>query len=247
MGSTLQGRRILISGGASGIGRASAELFAREGASVAILDVNAAAAAEVAKATGGAHFVCDVSRDNEVEASVAAAATALGGLDGVVNAAGVSFRHTVRDAPIEKWRRVVDINLTGPFLVCHFALPFLEREASGAIVNVSSGTALRAVAGRSGYMAAKSGLIAFTKSLAQEVGPRIRVNVVCPGPVDTPLFRSNLTDISVIETTGKALALQRVGQIDEIAQTIHFLMSDQSSFMTGTMLMADGGGRHAMM
>ena len=248
MGSTLAGRRILITGGASGIGRASAELFAREGARIAILDVDEVRGAAVAQAAGGVFLRCDVANEGEVEASVATSARALGGLDGLVNAAGVGFRHTVRDAPVDRWRRVVDINLTGPFLVCHFALPFMEAEASGTIVNVSSGTALRAVGGRSGYMAAKSGLIAFTKSLAQEVAPRIRVNVLCPGPVDTPLFRSHLKDPEAqIAQTASKLALQRVGTIDEMARTIHFLSCDQSSFITGTMLMADGGSRHAMM
>ncbi len=238
---------MLITGGASGIGRACAELFAREGGKVAVVDVNGAAADEVARLTGGFACAADVSREQDVEVAVRASAEALGGLDGIVNAAGVSFRYTVRDAPIDRWRRVLDINLTGPFLVCHFAIPYLEREGSGTIVNVSSGTALRAVGGRSGYMAAKSGLIAFTKSLSQELAPSIRVNAICPGPVDTPLFRSNLADLSMIETTGKGVALQRVGTIDEIAQAIHFLTCDQSSFMTGSMLMADGGGKHAMM
>jgi NAD(P)-dependent dehydrogenase (short-subunit alcohol dehydrogenase family) len=247
MGQTMAGRRVLITGGASGIGRASAELFAREGARVAIFDVNAEAAREAAQSTGALALAGDVSREADVERAVAEAARELGGLDGLVNSAGVSFRHSVRDAPIEKWRRVVDVNLTGVFLACHFALPYIEREAGGTIVNVSSGSALRAIGGRSGYMAAKSGLIAFTKSLSQEVAPRIRVNVVCPGPVDTPLFRGNLADLSIIQKTGNALALKRIGAVEEIAQAIHFLSCEQSSFTTGAMFMADGGGKHAMM
>jgi NAD(P)-dependent dehydrogenase (short-subunit alcohol dehydrogenase family) len=247
MSDTMAGRRVFITGGASGIGRATAELFAREGARVAIFDVNADAAQEAAQASGGIALVGDVSHEADVERAISDAARALGGLDGLVNSAGVSFRHDVRDAPIDKWRRVLDVNLTGVFLACHFALPFMERQATGTIVNVSSGSALRAVGGRSGYMAAKSGLISFTKSLAQEVAPRIRVNVLCPGPVDTPLFRGNLSDLSIIQKTGNALALKRVGAVDEMAQAIHFLSCDQSSFTTGAMLMADGGGKHAMM
>ena len=247
MAQMLSGRRILRTCGASGIGRATAELFAEEGACVAVVDVNADAAADVAHKLNGVSFAADVSREADVEVAVNGAAEALGGLDGPVNSAGVSFRYTVRDAPIERWRRVFDINLTGPFSVCHFAIPFLACDEKSTIVNVSSGTALRAVGGRSGYMAAQSGLIVFTKSPPQELGPKIRVNVYCPGLVDTPLFRSNLAVLSMIESTGKGVALQRVGAIDEMAQTIHFLTSDQSSFVTGSMFMAEGGGKHAMM
>jgi NAD(P)-dependent dehydrogenase (short-subunit alcohol dehydrogenase family) len=245
--NTMAGRRIFITGGASGIGRATAELMAREGARVSVFDVNGDAALAVADAIGGLALSGDVSREADVEHAIAQTVATFGGLDGLVNSAGISFRHTVREASIEKWRRVIDVNLTGVFLTCHFALPFMERETSGTIVNVSSAAALRANGGRSGYMAAKSGVISFTKSLAQEIAPRIRANVLCPGPIDTPLFHGNISDPSILQRSKNGVALKRIGLIEEMAQAIHFLSCDQSSFTTGAALLADGGGRHAMM
>jgi NAD(P)-dependent dehydrogenase (short-subunit alcohol dehydrogenase family) len=243
---SLDGRRIIITGGASGIGKATALLFARHGAHIAIFDQNGAGAIEVASATGGTAMSLDLADDVAVEGAVTTAAAALGGLDGIVNAAAMTFRGTVRDASPEHWRRVLDVNLVGPFLVCRAAIPFLEQASTSTIVNVSSGTAMRAVPGRSAYAASKAGLIQFTRGLAQELGPRIRVNVVCPGPVDTPLYRFANKNAAA-DQGGVDLALKRIGSPEEIAATILFLTSPRSSFVTGAVLLADGGGQHAMM
>ena len=240
------GRRFLVTGGGSGIGRSTAELLASAGARVVVLDRDEASAHAAADACGGFSITADVSQESDVEAAVERAASELGGLDGLVNAAGASARARVIETSLTDWRRVLDVNLTGPFLVCRAALPFLRACAGATIVNVSSGTAMRPAAGRAAYSASKAGLIAFTRALAKEVAPAIRVNVVCPGPVDTPMFQRWQTGTVSIAATAENLAAKRIGEPEEIAHVIAFLSGAQSSFITGTMLMADGGGQHAL-
>ena len=239
--AALQDRLILITGAGSGIGKATAELFAREGARVALLDIDKDAIAEQAEALGGVAVAADVRDEQGVINAVGRAAKALDGLDGLVNAAGVSIRANLEDLDMDVWRRTIDINLTGTYIVCRAALPFLRQAEEATIVNIASGAATRAGPGRSAYTASKAGVIAFTRSIASELAPHIRVNAILPGAVETPLFQGVVPDQATREAVVSRYAMKRIGQPEEIANAILFMTSKQSSFMTGSPMLVDGG------
>lgn len=237
----LQGRRILITGGASGIGHATAELFVKEGARVALLDREQSDVRAVAAAIGALAVVADVTDGAGVRRVVERAAAELSGLDGLVNAAGVAGGQTLSETDEAQWRRVLDVNLTGPMLVTQAALTFLQANSSATIVNVASGIALRPFAGQGAYAASKAGLLAWTKVLAQELAPTIRVNATCPGPTDTPLMRANVPQGTTLQQMQGQYALRRLGQVTEQAQAILYLTGPESTFITGVSLAVDGG------
>lgn len=241
----LDGRRVLVTGAASGIGLAVARLFQKEGARVAMLDRDAARLAQV-EVEGAVALACDVAEEGRVREAVARAAAALGGLDGVVNSAGIDLMRRFEDMRAEEWARVLAVDLTGPMLVCHAALPALKQAGRGSIVNIASGAALRPLEQRTAYCTAKAGLVMFSKALAMDLAPYgIRVNAVCPGIVDTPLFRASWAGAA--DPQGELArildryVIKRPGQPDEIAQAVLYLSSDESSFVTGAALAVDGG------
>lgn len=238
----LAGRKILVTGGASGIGRATAELMRKLGAGVAILDKDASTP-EVAQELDVTALVADVRDNASVKEAVAAAAKALGGLDGIVNAAGIALIARLDETDAETWADVLATNLTGPYYVCHAALPWLMQARHASIVSVSSGQGLTPGARTSAYSASKGGLLTFMKSLAAELAPTIRVNCVCPGMVDTPMHAA--MHLGEPPEAGKAAleryAMKRVAQPQEIAEAIIFLTSEASSFVTGVALAVDGG------
>lgn len=231
----LKGRRIVITGGGSGIGKATATLFASEGASVAVLDLNLAAAEATAQAIGGHAVQADVSSEESTAAAVARAAAALGGIDGVVNAAGIMLTGLMTEQPLSAWRKTLDVNLTGPYLVSRCCLPWLTKAPGSTIVNIASAAGLLPNApGLTAYAASKGGLVNLTRAMAAELAPAIRVNTVCPGMVDTPMadgFRANVGNY----------ALKRIANPQEIGQAIMFLTSFDSSYVTGATLATDGG------
>ncbi len=233
----LAGRRILITGGASGIGRATAALFAAQGARVAVLDR--------VRGDAGVSVLADVSDETSVTRAVGEAVQALGGLDGVVLNAGIDLIASVEAMTAEAWRRIMDVNLTGAFLVTQAALPAMKREAKGSIVAVASGAALRPLLHRTAYCASKAALVMFAKALAIEVAPKIRVNAVCPGAVETPLFRQSIDPTpdpaAAYEEVRRRYVLERIAEPDELARAILFLISDESSYVTGSALAVDGG------
>lgn len=240
----LAGRKIIVTGGASGIGRATAELFAREDAKVAVLDRTAEAAQAVAKEIGGAGLAVDVADAASVAAAVTAAAAALGGIDGVVNAAGIFSSANLADTTPEQFARILAVNLTGTFLVIQAAAPALRKAGKGTIVNIGSGVGLVPTGpGSTAYVASKGGVIAMTKAIAMELAPAIRVNVVCPGAVETAMTASFIRDASGAPSAAIAnrYALKRPGAAQELAAAILFLTSEESSFVTGTTLAVDGG------
>lgn len=239
----LKGRRIVITGAASGIGRATAELFAREGARIAVLDMNQAGADATAKSVSGTAIVVDVRKEESVNQAIEKAAAAMGGIDGLVNAAGVAFHAPIKDTALSDWQRVIDINLTGPFLVCRAAMPWLLKAGGATIVNIASGAALLPFAGSSVYAASKAGLLNFNRVLAKELAPTVRANVVCPGIVDTPMLTAleQDRDPAVKAATADLYALKRKAQPEEIAAAILFLTGVESSYMTGSTLTVDGG------
>jgi len=244
----MAGRRVLVTGGASGIGLASARRFVAEGARVALLDRDAQALAAAAAELGAAAVAiqADVTSEGEVRAAVEEAGRALQGLDGLVNAAGVSRWVSFADMTLAEWRRVLSINLDGPFIVCHAALAALKAAGRATIVNIASGSGLAPRQNFSHYCASKGGLVLFTKSIAMDLAAdNIRVNAVCPGIVMTPLVERNLGTFpdraAAIERYVSRNLMHRFGTADEVADAVLFLSCDESTFITGSALSMDGG------
>jgi NAD(P)-dependent dehydrogenase (short-subunit alcohol dehydrogenase family) len=244
----LRGRKVLITGGASGIGLATARRFIAEGAKVALLDRDRDGLASVVRELGDAAMpvIADVTSEPEVRAGVNDACDALQGLDGLVNAAGISVWRGVADMTFEEWRRILSINLDGPFLVCLAALPALKAAGGATIVNIASGAGLQPRQNFSAYCSSKGGLVLFTKAIAMDLaGDKIRVNAVCPGIVMTPLVERNLglhedRDAAFQRYISRNL-MKRFGTAEEVADAVLFLSSEESSFVTGSALSLDGG------
>lgn len=231
----LQGRRIVVTGAAAGIGREVARLFAREGAALALVDRDPDGLAVTAKETAGIPFALDITDENSVATAMREAASHLGGIDGLVNCAGIMYRGLAVDVPADQWRRVLDVNLTGSYIVSRVCLPWLQDADGATIVNMASGQGLLPNSPQyTAYAASKGGIIALTRAMAAEVAPQVRVNSVCPGMVDTAMadgYRSN----------AQHYALKRLADPAEIANVILFLTSGESSYVTGAALAADGG------
>jgi NAD(P)-dependent dehydrogenase (short-subunit alcohol dehydrogenase family) len=240
----LAGRRILITGAASGIGRATAELFAREGAALALLDRRDDLLRSAAQATAGTAMLADLADEAQLLAAVAKAAQAMGGIDGIVNSAGIAGSQPLDALDRESWDRFVAINLPAPYLICRAALPHLQVTGNATIVNIASGQALLPNApGIAAYAATKAGLVAFTKALGAELAPGIRANVIAPGIVDTPMVQGVLGGYASPDDAPfvQQYAMKRVARPSELAEAILFLSSEASSYVTGTVLAVDGG------
>ena len=236
-----EGRRIYLTGAASGIGRATAQLLAQGGAAVALVDVNADGLERVAAATGGRPFVVNLCDGDAAARSVEEAANALGGLDGVINCAGEGYGCPLDQLEPAKWDQVMALNLTAPYRICRAALPWLKAAPAASIVNIASGVALLPSGpGASVYAASKGGLLSFSKALAKELAPTIRVNTVCPGVVDTPMT-AQIRGNPAAEAFISLYALKRVADPLELAEAIAFLTSSEASFITGVVLAVDGG------
>jgi NAD(P)-dependent dehydrogenase (short-subunit alcohol dehydrogenase family) len=236
----LEGRKILITGGASGIGRTTAALFAHEGAAVAVLDRPGGSV------PAGSIFVAvDVADPDSVRQAVDSAAASLGGLDGVVNAAGIFSGAGLAETTPALFSQTLAVNLTGTFLVIQAAAPRLLAAGGGAtIVNIGSGVGITPTGpGSTAYVASKGGVIAMTKALAMELAPTVRVNVVCPGAVDTPMTHGFLRNVAgeVDPAIASRYALRRPAAPEEIAAAILFLTSAEASFVTGIAFPVDGG------
>jgi NAD(P)-dependent dehydrogenase (short-subunit alcohol dehydrogenase family) len=249
----LEGKVALITGAGSGIGRASAELFSAEGAAVAVVDLREDAAKETADtitAAGGTAvaLAADVTDAHAIEAAVARTVDELGRLDVVYNNAGIGSSGSVADAAESDWDLCLGVNAKGTFLTSRAAVPHLDANGGGAIVNQGSVAALVGVPNFAAYCAAKGAVVALTKSMAVDLAPRgIRVNVICPGTVFTPLMEPMLTargggDMAKgLAMTVTKYPIGRLGTPEEIARVALFLASDDASFVTGSTFAADGG------
>ena len=238
LSSRFQGRVLLATGGASGIAAATARRFANEGGRVAVLDLDGERAAAVAsELDGSAGIACDVGDESSVEDAVREARERLGGIDCVLNAAGIVQFAPIEELSLADWNRMLAVHLTGTFLVCRATLPHLRAAGGGSIVNLASTAALLARPHLAAYAAAKGGIISFSRQLALEAGPdNVRVNVIAPGSVRTPMTRPVYSEGAVPQSIQA-----RVAEPEEIATTACFLFSDESSFFTASLLVADGG------
>jgi NAD(P)-dependent dehydrogenase (short-subunit alcohol dehydrogenase family) len=244
----LKGRKVLISGGASGIGLATARRFVAEGARVALLDRDAESLERAIRELGSAAvaFHADVVDEAKVQRTVEQVTQALQGLDGLVNSAGISFWRNFSELTFEEWRRTLSINLDGVFLLCRAALPALKAAGKATIVNIASGAGLQPRANFSHYCASKGGVVLFTKAIAMDLAAdHIRVNAVCPGIVLTPLVERNLVLTGDREAAYERYIsrnlMKRFGTAEEIAEAVLWLSSDESAFVTGSALSVDGG------
>lgn len=249
--SNLGGKTVIVTGAASGIGRGIAEHLAARGATIAVLDCDVAAgeqtAAALRDANGNAVFMrCDVSEEREVKATMAEAIDQLGGIDGLVNNAGVNFTKPFEQTRVAEWDRVLAVDLRGTFLCTHACIGHFLKRGAGSVVNIASVHTAACLPGAAPYDAAKWGVVGMTKALAVEYAARgIRFNCLSPGLIDTQIWRdmqASADDRDACLAHWRAnIPAGRVGTVREMGQAAAFLLSDDASYITGANLVADGG------
>jgi NAD(P)-dependent dehydrogenase (short-subunit alcohol dehydrogenase family) len=248
----LKGKAALISGGASGIGRATARLFAAEGSALAVMDVDReggeAVARSIAESGGRAIFVGgDVSQAADCERAVHQTVDALGGLHILFNNAGIIRRASVTEISETEWDRVMAVNVKSVFLLSKYAIPAMDAAGGGVIINTASGWGLAGGYRAASYCASKGAVVQLTKAMALDHGGQnIRVNCICPGDTDTPMLHDEAKQLGEpadeFLTEAARRPLERVGAPEDIAQAALYLASDASAFVTGVSLVVDGGG-----
>ncbi len=248
----LVGKKAIITGGASGIGRAAALLFADAGAAVVVADIDDQGSEAVVKkihagSGEGIYVHCDVTKAEDCQRAVQKTINSFGGVDILFNNAGIIRRASVIDTTEEQWERVMAVNVKSIFLMSKYTIPYMIQAGGGVILNTSSGWGL--VGGRDAvsYCASKAAVVNLTRAMALDHGNQnIRVNCICPGDTDTPMLRVEAHQLGENEKTflddAADRPLQRIGTPQDIAQAVLYLCSDAASYVTGTTLVVDGGG-----
>jgi NAD(P)-dependent dehydrogenase (short-subunit alcohol dehydrogenase family) len=237
----LSGKNVLVTGGASGIGQATAERFVQEGCAVCVMDRSAGARDRVSEELPGLTAVldADVSRLDQVQAAVAEAIDRMGSVDILINNAGISIRHDFLDITPEEWDEVLGVNLKGIFNVAQTAARHMMDSGSGVILNTASTAGSTGYPHYADYSASKGGVIALTYAMALELAPVIRVNAISPGYVLTPMQRAEYSD-SMLDAVNRKIPLGRHAKPGEIAALFAFLASEDAAFATGQVYVMDG-------
>jgi NAD(P)-dependent dehydrogenase (short-subunit alcohol dehydrogenase family) len=249
---SLEGKVAIITGGASGIGRATAFRLAEAGAAIVILDTNVnlgqQVAAEIGQLDGKAHFICcDVTCGAECRVAIEQTISQFGKIDILFNNAGVTRRKNVVDLTEEEWNLVLNVNVKGIYLISHYVIPAMIENGGGSVINTGSGWGISGGANAVAYCAAKGATVNMTRAMAIDHGRHnIRVNCICPGDVDTAMLRSEAEQLgqawNQFQQEAANRPLNRLGTVEEIANCVLFLASDLSSWVTGAILSIDGGG-----
>jgi NAD(P)-dependent dehydrogenase (short-subunit alcohol dehydrogenase family) len=238
----LDGKKAIVTGGGSGIGRATCHRMAEEGATVAVLDLDGDAATSVAADVGGVGFAVDVGDPEAMRQVVDAAVAALGGLSILYNNAGIGDFNRLEEWDPAVWDRILRVNLTGVFAGFRAAIPHLKAGGGGAIVSTASISGVRPAAGEAPYAASKAAVAALTASAAMELGPTIRVNAVSPGTIRTAMTKPQFEFFPGEEARfERDTPVGRVGEPEDVADVVVFLCSDMARFVTGQNIVVDGG------
>ncbi len=241
----LQDKKIILTGGASGIGREAALRLADEGCIVGIFDLNEAGAKETAAACAGGQALAygvDIADRAQVTVAMEAFEQARGPTDGLANVAGWDTPVPFLDTDEAFWEKVIRINLNGPLVMHHVVVRGMAQRGSGRVVNVASDAGRVGSSGEAVYSACKGGIIAFTKTMARELARKgVTLNALCPGPTDTPLFENFTNGTNLGDALAKAIPLRRIGQPADYAGMIAFLLSDDAAYMTGQAISVSGG------
>jgi meso-butanediol dehydrogenase/(S,S)-butanediol dehydrogenase/diacetyl reductase len=238
----LDNKRVVITGGASGIGLATAARFLDEGARVVVLDKDREAGEKLPTELPGLtmFFPCDVSDPDQVQNAVEETIRVMGGIDVLINNAGISIRHDFLEITPEEWEKVLAVNLSGVFYVAQTVARHMMENDGGVLLNTASTNGIMGYKYYSDYNASKAGVIELTKSMALEFAPKIRVNAVAPGYILTPMQRAEYTD-EMLEEVNRKLPLKRHGTPGEVAALFAFLASQDAEYITGQIYVLDGG------
>lgn len=251
---SLKGKVAIITGGASGIGLGTAKKLAGNGAYISILDINdlggKQAEKEIIRAGGKAHYIhCDVTIAKECKNAMEKTAKVYGRIDILFNNAGLAIRKNAVDLEPEEWDLALNVSLKGQYLVTKYAVPYMIKAGGGSIINTGSGWSLKGGENAVSYCAMKGGTLNMTRAMAIDFGKyNIRVNTVCPGDIDTPMLKSECEQLGgvyneeYIKSCITGRPLQRIGNVDDVANVVLFFASDMSTWITGAHLVVDGGG-----